>query len=835
MNDAGLYLFSNIIAKTANDVTLDTFCNIFDTINHIQMVRVPIFPNPTVTATLTCAPWNGTIGGILAFGTPTTLTLNANIDVSENGFRGGALQGATFNCGSNDFFSAFPGPNGQKGEGIAEYILGQEGGGGKLVNGGGAAYAGNAGAGGGSNAGTGGRGGDQYSGCNPTTKFGIGGLGILPQTHTMFLGGGGGGPQADNAQTVFPGGNGGGLIFIAANTIIGNGNSILANGGDVTLVTNDEGASAGGAGGSIYLMAANYNTPLTVSANGGIGGSNNNTLFTSQCHGPGGGGGLIWFSNGGVPGGVTTAINGGASGLVLNPSSTCFNTSHSAVAGANGIINFNFVPAMATIINVDLGPDLPLCSGQTLTLDAGAGYASYLWDDNSMNQTRSVMNVGTYHVTVLNQIGCLGTDTINVFADTSVQADFSFDLLLGCDVDTVIFTNNSVGATSYSWIFGNGSFSNQTNPTTFYAVQGVYTIRLIAGDPPCFDTSFATINTNHPIQATFSATPPDSLCLENNQIILDASFSLPALNATYYWDFGDGNNLTTTSPLTTYSYQTAGTFTITLGVSDTIGCSDTTTRSIIVQDIPAISFTISDDTICAGEVVYFTDSISANANTWLWDFGDGGLLANTPNPAHTYEQSGVFNVTLTGSNPFCPDQVRDTIITVNDYPLINLGEDVTFCPGINESVTLENEANSSAILNWSNGETAASITVNSAGYYWAQSSNQGCATVDSIWVKRDCYLNIPNSFTPGSDGLNDYFIPRELLSSGVTEFSMKIFNRWGEMIFETDKIDGRGWDGKYGGKNQPLGAYVYLIEAKWRNGFKNIFQGNVTLLRFFKI
>jgi gliding motility-associated-like protein len=60
---------------------------------------------------------------------------------------------------------------------------------------------------------------------------------------------------------------------------------------------------------------------------------------------------------------------------------------------------------------------------------------------------------------------------------------------------------------------------------------------------------------------------------------------------------------------------------------------------------------------------------------------------------------------------------------------------------------------------------------------------------------------------------------------------MQIFNRWGELIFQGDNPQGRGWDGKYGGKKQEIGVYVYLITATWKNGFTNTFQGNVTLLR----
>jgi gliding motility-associated-like protein len=134
---------------------------------------------------------------------------------------------------------------------------------------------------------------------------------------------------------------------------------------------------------------------------------------------------------------------------------------------------------------------------------------------------------------------------------------------------------------------------------------------------------------------------------------------------------------------------------------------------------------------------------------------------------------------------------------------------------------------------WSTGETSSGITVTEPGVYWVQATTQGsnCSSVDSIWVKRDCYLNIPNAFSPDGDGMNDYFLPRELLSSGITSFKMNIYNRWGENIFTTTQIDGRGWDGKYNNQLQPMGAYVYIIEVSFNNLTRKVFQGNVTLIR----
>jgi gliding motility-associated-like protein len=99
-------------------------------------------------------------------------------------------------------------------------------------------------------------------------------------------------------------------------------------------------------------------------------------------------------------------------------------------------------------------------------------------------------------------------------------------------------------------------------------------------------------------------------------------------------------------------------------------------------------------------------------------------------------------------------------------------------------------------------------------------------------VGRDCYINIPNSFTPaGGDELNKYFMAQDPMFSGATSFKMDIFNRWGENVFTTTNLNSRGWDGKFGGKDQPIGTYVYQINVVFKNAERKTYTGNVTLLR----
>ena len=92
-------------------------------------------------------------------------------------------------------------------------------------------------------------------------------------------------------------------------------------------------------------------------------------------------------------------------------------------------------------------------------------------------------------------------------------------------------------------------------------------------------------------------------------------------------------------------------------------------------------------------------------------------------------------------------------------------------------------------------------------------------------------MNLPNVFSPNGDGVNDYFYPRQMLTRGLTSFNMNIYNRWGQLVYQTNSIDGRGWDGNFNNIPQPTGVYVYIIDATFKDGQVEHHQGNLTLLR----
>ena len=330
--------------------------NSFDADNGlVQLIKVPYYNSATVTSTLTCDPWNGETGGVLVFVVGSTLSLNANINVSGKGFKGGESVAGNGDCvqiTDNPLYYPNTANNaGGKGEGIANYVwtgvnilpllpdyaMGR----GVAFTGGGGGNGRYAGGGGGAGWGGGGMGGNQ-DGC-PAPGQGLGGLTILNTdidfNNNLFMGSGGGGSTYSGAGISTFGASGGGIIIIICDTLKGNGNIIAADGGSPNVtVTGDAGAGGGGGGGSIALYVHNYalgqTGAVTLSAIGGKGG--NTTNYFGE--GGGGGGGVI-LTNGATPLTVLKLVSRGERGDIGigTPSGS---------AGEQGKEVVDFIPAL---------------------------------------------------------------------------------------------------------------------------------------------------------------------------------------------------------------------------------------------------------------------------------------------------------------------------------------------------------------------------------------------------------------------------------------------------------------------------------------------------------
>ena len=374
LNNAGAYEFNTICSVTGNEVWLVyPMLYAYDPAGLVQLVTVPSSASITVAGAVSAASWDpatGT-GGIVALESSGTLTLNADINVSGQGFQGGALvdyEIPPYDCNAGvdvtDYYLNLPTSGyytgGMKGEGIAAYIVNEEYGRGKLANGGGGGNNGNSGGAGGGNYGPGGdggqRAGESLFSChayNPGIGgAGLSGLGYTTAANRIFLGGGGGSGEENNAAGE-PGANGGGIIILSAPTIVGGGGQLLASGlRPVNPVLTDpyqaegDGGGGGGAGGTIILNATTISGAITANVTGGAG-SNSNNIHVSDCTGPGGGGagGVVWVAGSVFPPAVSATVNGGANGVVSSNSAktSCVGLSNGATPGATGSSQTGYV------------------------------------------------------------------------------------------------------------------------------------------------------------------------------------------------------------------------------------------------------------------------------------------------------------------------------------------------------------------------------------------------------------------------------------------------------------------------------------------------------------
>lgn len=410
INNAGNYEVLTIESISGSVLTFTQNLSASYTIaGLVQAVYVPRYEDATVTGAITASPWDGTVGGVVAIEADGTITLNADIDVSTQGFRGGNFHLTSqvtpngFACGFFNFFN-----NGnvgdqwvynaadqrfavEKGESIIDFanIWGK----GKLATGGGGGGIESGGGGGGANYGTGGDagGGNPAStglGCTLLDVAGKGGASLSGQIPggKIFLGGGSGAGNNGNefsgtspnyfggAANTDPaiGRNGGGIIYISANEIIGNGQSILANGEDGYTPSgsvDNFGGSGGGAGGFVLLEANSFTGAINTEAKGGMGSSVQVTVTSSRRRGAGGGGGggVVWFSGGSVPAGANVDVAGGARGLSYFNTNTLSPAQYGTVGG-NGATLTGLSTGAADIVESAL---VSATASDTKTLNAG--------------------------------------------------------------------------------------------------------------------------------------------------------------------------------------------------------------------------------------------------------------------------------------------------------------------------------------------------------------------------------------------------------------------------------------------------------------------------------
>ncbi|RAI99918.1 gliding motility-associated-like protein [Chitinophaga skermanii] len=409
---------------------------------------------------------------------------------------------------------------------------------------------------------------------------------------------------------------------------------------------------------------------------------------------------------------------------------------------------------------------------------------------------------------------------------------------------------SSTVAQSWEWSWGDGTplVTTTTNiPVShIYAANGDYTIRLVKFDPGACnvrDTAYypVRIRSNRAqLGFTVERKPP---CNSLTYVITNTSTAPPGIpftNASFVWDMGDGTAPFTRPDLAPFEYQyPEGIYNIKLSLVDANYCNapeDSIQQIRVAGNVKAQFDRPADG--CAPYFVQFNNT-SLAGQTFIWNFGDGSPTTNTPYPEHTFQNPGVYQVHLQAFDPTTCNQVHDTIIpvVVNGNPRA----DFIFSPQQpmpNTPVSFTNTSMGAQKYYWTFGDGDTSILVNPVHQYNRTNSYEACLVainqfgcedttcqpVSAIVIPK---FDVPSAFSPNNDNINDVFLVK---SFGAVRFNLKVFNRWGELVFESNDPN-MGWDGRYKGALQPMDAYGYVVYIEFTDGTKGSRTGNVTLLR----
>jgi gliding motility-associated-like protein len=513
----------------------------------------------------------------------------------------------------------------------------------------------------------------------------------------------------------------------------------------------------------------------------------------------------------------------------------------------------------------------------------------YLIEFKATNTTDTLMWTNWGHI--CSSCTELVLDDVSLYTappDTTAYAAFSASPLTGCVPLTVTFVDSSTVGCTYAWDFGDGNTSTVYNPVHTYITPGTYTVTLIVTVPnsACTGASSDTmIRVNY---ITVSPGPVAAFTPDTTQgcVGLTVNFANSSTNTvSYLWNFGDGNTSTLTSPA--HTYNTIGTFTVTLICYGAGICNDTISQTITILATPIVNLG-PDQALCNGNSATFdagnpgdtylwsnganseTITVSTAGQYWVQvtnglcsgsdtvnvtvglaaavELGPDILLCNggtatldAGNPGMSYlwsngQTTQKITATSTGtyfvivSNNGCTGS--DSVNVVIRPPLtVSLGPDTTICPGDN---LILNAGKGYSSYSWiPDGQSSPSITIDQPGTYGITVTDSlGCIAQTSIWIADFCFTDmyVPSAFTPTGNNINENFMA---YCENVVQFHMYVYNRWGQLVFESEDIS-KGWDGTYNGSKATQDTYVWTIDYQlfdFSSIHKHTLAGKVTLIR----
>jgi gliding motility-associated-like protein len=459
---------------------------------------------------------------------------------------------------------------------------------------------------------------------------------------------------------------------------------------------------------------------------------------------------------------------------------------------------------------VSVNGNTTICPGETTTLSA-SGANSYLW--NPGNLTGSLINVSPLSTTIYTVVGtstngCSSNGTATITTNNTAAINIVSPSTVICIGGTTTLTAN--GASTYTWMPGN---INSNSITVSPLASQTYSVLATMGSCTASAAQLVVVT---PIPTVNISTNVSPLICSGSSIVLNAS---GASSFTWIPSNSNGNSITIT-PLIPVTYTVIG------GAGS---CTSQAVQEVTVSSSVDLQLTASSITVCAGSQVEL-EAQGASVITWF----PGNFVGST----YTVQPEYSTTYTVIGNIGAC-SQVKTVSVNVSSV-LADFTEN-----SINQSNFDEVEFQNLSINNvqnfwyFSNGTTSMEVhprmIFDEPGTYVAcllVKNALGCSDTLCKPIKIGCTDNavfIPNSFTPNGDGLNDVF-NMVALAQCLEKFELRVYDRWGEEIFHSDK-PGESWDGTYKGKAVSEDVYIYQLQYALLNKKSSVKTGHITVIK----
>jgi gliding motility-associated-like protein len=467
-----------------------------------------------------------------------------------------------------------------------------------------------------------------------------------------------------------------------------------------------------------------------------------------------------------------------------------------------------------------------------LTVSGGVPGYTYLWSNTATTQDLLNLIAGTYTVIITDLNNCSLIVPIQITQPSAILTINSNVTNVTCfgynDGQINVTMTGGTAPYTYFWLGSGATTEDLTNVS-----PGSYTLA-VTDNNNCVTSATITVNQpSTPLSASIIQNPIS--CYGYNDGQLSAIGAGGTIPYTYLW-----NTAQTTSVI---SLLGAGGYTVT--ITDASGCQSSIS-DFLTNPTPFIAnFAVSDAVACNPATINFYNSTVGNYISASWTLSNGTLSNNLNGFEEIFNATGCYDLTLTvvaANGCIATNTVADAVCIVAGptASFTSSTPEIDFATG---AISFTNTSINEDQVLWEFGDGTQSTITDPTHFYTAQTygsynvtlfaiDTNGC--IDSITqtfeLNDDLKVNVPNSFTPNGDGLNDEFIPIFNMANSVKAYRFEVYNRWGQIVFESNDIT-VGWDGKYKGKICQTGTYNWIVYYQDYDKNPYNINGHTTLLK----